>query len=687
MKKYLLILCAVFALTSCAKEDSKTEKITPQTRLEFSVTVKQAPTKSVKTAFVTGDVIYLFFNNVAISATPKYATITFDGTKWNGVLQGGLTVGELATTGATMSAVYFPFGTVNITTSGESYVFKGADDLPIYTYFSSATAPYELKTAGEIATLTASLNMVIPDNYVQFFVDKDGSNYATNWKYRLVAKDIRPAACGSYTPAGGFAIKALDYTQPLWGYVYNNEGIMFSGQINATNWASASERRFVFFETGAPAKSATISNTLVSHSSINIKNVASWPAAVTVPGGVDMGLYKNNDPATGKLLLWADRNLGATATGTTDYGFYLAWGEIVPDLYTASTWQMKTDIRNTNYYWYDATLNDNFKYPNSGDVLEPQDDAATAYLGNGWRTPTKEELQALYSLEKTNSSGWTFTATNGNSIFIPLGGRISTYVFYGVGGWTNIISSTKATSPLIWYSYEGSVDSENGQCWIGQPVRPVKEVQAISNLIHYWPFNGNTNDAVTSGTINATNYGATLTTDRFGNANKAYSFDGVDDKMNIYPAGNFDDATSFTFNAWVNTTGTGGSANIIRTENGNGSWGWFVRFLGNGKIQIWEGTYYNYTVESANAYNDGNWHMVTFVRDVINLRGTLYVDGNAVCNYTMSNGAQTLTPSWENNYHYLGSYGDGEFFGGKMDEVRLYNKALTAEEVAALYQY
>ena len=184
MKKYNLILCAALMLAACVKEEPKNEM--PQVRLEFDVTVTQdAPTKAVKTDFVSGDVIYAFFNNVAVNATPKYATLTYDGTKWSGALQGGLAVGELAESGQTMSAVYFPFGTVSITNSGDSYVFKGADGQPIYTYYSCATASYELTTAGEIATLTATLNMVIPDNYVQFFVDKSGSDYASNGKYRL----------------------------------------------------------------------------------------------------------------------------------------------------------------------------------------------------------------------------------------------------------------------------------------------------------------------------------------------------------------------------------------------------------------------------------------------------------------------------------------------------------------------
>jgi len=45
--------------------------------------------------------------------------------------------------------------------------------------------------------------------------------------------------------------------------------------------------------------------------------------------------------------------------------------------------------------------------------------------------------------------------------------------------------------------------------------------------IAYYPFTGNANDA--AGSLNGTVNGVTLTTDRFGNTNSAYSFDGVDD--------------------------------------------------------------------------------------------------------------------------------------------------------------
>jgi hypothetical protein len=208
------------------------------------------------------------------------------------------------------------------------------------------------------------------------------------------------------------------------------------------------------------------------------------------------------------------------------------------------------------------------------------------------------------------------------------------------------------------------------------------DLTAIGNLVHHWPFDGNTNDV--TGAVNATNSGAELTADRFGNAGNAYYFNGSS-QMSIAQAGSFDSSSSFTFNVWVSTTQYAGSTgrNLIRTDGGTGSNGWFVRFVGNGQIEIWESGY-SAASAAGNNYNDGNWHMVTYVRDVSALKGKLYVDGIEVCSYNMSGGAGYVLNS---NTHYLGSYGGGEFYEGKMDDVRLYNKALSGDEIAALYSY
>ena len=73
------------------------------------------------------------------------------------------------------------------------------------------------------------------------------------------------------------------------------------------------------------------------------------------------------------------------------------------------------------------------------------------------------------------------------------------------------------------------------------------------SLIGWWGFNGNANDESgnnNNGTVN----GATLTIDRFGNAGKAYSFDGVNDKIDL-PLnlnGSLLNLTKFTFSGFIN---------------------------------------------------------------------------------------------------------------------------------------
>jgi len=53
-----------------------------------------------------------------------------------------------------------------------------------------------------------------------------------------------------------------------------------------------------------------------------------------------------------------------------------------------------------------------------------------------------------------------------------------------------------------------------------------------NGLVGWWPFNGNANDE-SGNSNNGTVNGATLTTDRSGNANKAYSFNGIDNFINV----------------------------------------------------------------------------------------------------------------------------------------------------------
>ena len=84
-----------------------------------------------------------------------------------------------------------------------------------------------------------------------------------------------------------------------------------------------------------------------------------------------------------------------------------------------------------------------------------------------------------------------------------------------------------------------------------------------NGLVGWWPFNGNANDESGNGN-NGTVNGATLTSDRFGNAGKAYSFDGVNDWINM-PSGNstsLNITSNYTVTFWFKTT-QGTNAGLI----------------------------------------------------------------------------------------------------------------------------
>ena len=142
---------------------------------------------------------------------------------------------------------------------------------------------------------------------------------------------------------------------------------------------------------------------------------------VPVPNDcVDLGL------ASG--LLWAKYNIGTTEP--TQLGSYYAWGE-------TST---KKEYYSTNYKHFKAKYNiEVLKYneKDGKEVLELEDDAANAYLGVGYRIPTKEDWEELLEDCKWEAvtttlseiidpsqtkiiARWKVTGPNGNSIVLPM---------------------------------------------------------------------------------------------------------------------------------------------------------------------------------------------------------------------------------------------------------------------------
>ena len=109
-----------------------------------------------------------------------------------------------------------------------------------------------------------------------------------------------------------------------------------------------------------------------------------------------------------------------------------------------------------------------------------------------------------------------------------------------------------------------------------QPPCPTLATNLQTGLVGYWPFCGNANDESGNGN-NGTVNGATLTTDRFGNANSAYSFDGVSSKIEVLDDITIDFSNSYSLAGWYNTgSSTQSEQAILGKGNPNGGTGYHL---------------------------------------------------------------------------------------------------------------
>lgn len=212
-----------------------------------------------------------------------------------------------------------------------------------------------------------------------------------------------------------------------------------------------------------------------------------------------------------------------------------------------------------------------------------------------------------------------------------------------------------------------------------------------TGLVAYYPFNGNANDASGLG-HNGTVFGATLTTDRFGNPNNAYDFDGINDYIEIPSTGNLANPfDALTLTAWVNVRSwyeaTYGSGWACMMHHGTSSSSPFS-FQIKGLAGTWSpDTYGIYIGNSSGSYFDNStfqleqWYFVAVVIDSWNMR--FYVNGELtyICPYTI--------PIYSSQEPYFIGKDPPEatleYHNGKLDDIRVYNRALNGSEVQELY--
>jgi hypothetical protein len=215
-----------------------------------------------------------------------------------------------------------------------------------------------------------------------------------------------------------------------------------------------------------------------------------------------------------------------------------------------------------------------------------------------------------------------------------------------------------------------------------------------NGLVGWWPFNGNANDESGNGN-NGTVNGATLTTDRNGNVNSAYYFDGVNDFIQISNNPSLEPSNSITIAAWVfiETNPSDNFPAIISKEAG--IYPGYVSYalicgnagynqLGDPGMLVTTNTVgYHWTgVTGASLLNQ--WVFVTGVYNGSYMN--IYHNGNLATSIPVSGTIQyqnyllTIARSMANSTSVF------SYFNGKIDDIAIFNRALTQQEITALYQ-
>lgn len=201
----------------------------------------------------------------------------------------------------------------------------------------------------------------------------------------------------------------------------------------------------------------------------------------------------------------------------------------------------------------------------------------------------------------------------------------------------------------------------------------------VAGLQCYYPFNGNGNDA---GSLNnhLTNNGAMLTTDRFGNTDAAYNFNGSTQYLiRNTPSFTFNPSSTFTVSLWHNrNTSSVVGIPIMHGSNAAGNFIWIFQTdasnmqFGTNKQQaawIW--------AQSTSTTNA--WTHIVLVYNAGAM--TLYKDNVAVATATFTHTGVTSTTL----PLYIGKGIGGSYFNGKIDDIGIWNRCLSACEINDLY--
>ena len=460
MKK-LAIFAAAFVLTlglaQCKKEQPATPQNTEGNKVHITVNVGNGsragittPSSSGEYNFNNGDLLYVGYDNACVG-TLAYNSET---SKFSGNL-------DLTEAVEAQKLHFYYLGGGAATQVGETqqYTVDISDQTSNYPVISYGTSTKDYST-GKDSYTTVLLNQCGLVKFTSTNEIPEGTAVVVSGLNNKVEVN--------------FEDNTLSYSQT------NNGSITLHAENATSRWA------ILLPQTGlsdVKANAEGYDEAPVSFTVSEIKEndylteSASFTLTAAAPAHeyVDLGLPSG--------LLWATCNVGADSP--EDYGDYFAWGETQPkDYYDWSTYQYchgsdktLTKYCNNSKYGYNG-FTDNLT------TLLPEDDAATANWRSGWRMPTETEWLELYQnttniwTTQNGVNGRLFTASNGNSLFLPAAGYLDQDSLKEDGSWSYHWSSSLFMTYSVYargFHFSSSYSNTGSAArYYGRPVRAVR---------------------------------------------------------------------------------------------------------------------------------------------------------------------------------------------------------------------
>jgi hypothetical protein len=182
----------------------------------------------------------------------------------------------------------------------------------------------------------------------------------------------------------------------------------------------------------------------------------------------------------------------------------------------------------------------------------------------------------------------------------------------------------------------------------------------VSGNIKDWSGNGNTGTAYN------------LTYSQAGKFGNSCSFNGTTSYVDCGSGASLNITDTVTTEAWVNPNSTSGERFIVNKHDQK-----YALEVNNNYFRsiIYDGSF-TY-LSSISTFQIGNWYHIAMTYDRIKER--LYVNGLLDNSMSLTSAIQTGTTLW------IGKHISVYYFSGKIDDVRIYNRALSAQEIKRHY--